>query len=84
MNKNQNNNHIPTISLVTSKFFLGFGCIISINHYRAPPFLGGTTKNYIKEWLGNQKQPNHFLRPFPLNIFPITNYYFFMFIHHMH
>ncbi len=30
---------------------------------KAKTSLGGTTKNHIKEWLKNQKQPNNFLGP---------------------
>jgi len=32
-------------------------------HWRNPS-LGGTTRNHLKEWLRNQKQPNHFFGPF--------------------
>jgi hypothetical protein len=47
------------------------------------PSLGGTTRNHLEEWLKNQKQPNHFSRPFLLNVFIAINYYFFMFINYM-
>jgi hypothetical protein len=30
---------------------------------RAKTSLGGTNRNRLKEWLRNQKQPNHFLGP---------------------
>jgi len=50
---------------------------------RANPSLGGTTRNYLKEWLRNQKQSNHFLGPFSLIFFTTINYYFSMFIHCM-
>ncbi len=33
-----------------------------------------TTKNYFKKRLMNQKQPNHFLGPFILNVFTTMNY----------
>ncbi len=39
--------------------------------------LDGTTRNHFKEWLRNQKQSNHFSRPFSLNVFTI----FFLFYH---
>jgi hypothetical protein len=42
----------------------------------ANPSLGGTTRNHIKEWLRNQKQPNHFFEPFLLNVFTIISYYY--------
>jgi hypothetical protein len=40
------------------------------------PSLGGTIKNHLKEWLGNQKWTNHFLGPFPLNVFKTINCFF--------
>ncbi len=46
--------------------------------------LGGITRNHLKEWVDNQKQPNHFLGSFTLNVFTIINYYFLMFINCMH
>jgi len=39
------------------------------------PSLGGTTRNHLKEWLKNQKQPNHFLGPFSLNVFTIIIFF---------
>jgi hypothetical protein len=44
--------------------------------------LGGTSKNHLKEWLKNQKWPNHFPRLLPLNVFHNYNF-FLMFIHCM-
>ncbi len=38
--------------------------------------LGGTTKNHLKEWKRNKKQPNHFLGPFILNVFATINFFF--------
>jgi len=38
--------------------------------------LGGTTRNYFKEWKKNKKQPNHFPRPFTLNVFT-TNFFLY-------
>ncbi len=40
------------------------------------PSLGATTGNHFKEWLRNQKQPNHFLGPFSLNVFTTMNFFF--------
>jgi hypothetical protein len=40
------------------------------------PSLGGTTRNHLKEWLKNQKHPNHFFGPFSLNILTTINYHF--------
>jgi hypothetical protein len=42
--------------------------------------LGGTFKNQLKEWLRNQKQPNHFFGPFLLNVFTI----FFFHVYQIH
>jgi hypothetical protein len=48
-----------------------------MKYYWAKAYLGGTTRNRLKEWLRNQKWPNHFPRPFPnLSVF-ITIIYFF-------
>jgi hypothetical protein len=40
-----------------------------------PIFEGGTTRNHLKEWFKNQKQPNHFLGPFILNVFKTINFF---------
>ncbi len=41
-----------------------------------------TTKNHFKEWIMNQKRPNHFPRPF---IFlKITTIYFFSHVYQLH
>jgi hypothetical protein len=37
--------------------------------------LGDTTGNHLKEWLKNQKWFNHFLGPFPLNVFTTINFF---------
>jgi len=37
---------------------------ISSMHFKVNPSLGGTTRNHLKEWLKNQKQPNHLSGPF--------------------
>ncbi len=37
--------------------------------------LGGTTWNHLNEWLRNQKQPNHFPRPFNLIVFKIMIFF---------
>jgi len=39
----------------------------------AIPSLGDTIKKHLKEWLKNQKWPNHFLGPFPLHVFTTIN-----------
>jgi hypothetical protein len=44
--------------------------------WQANPFLGGTIRNHLKEWFKNQKQSNHFSKPFSLNVFIAINYYF--------
>jgi hypothetical protein len=36
--------------------------------------MGGTTSNHLKEWLRNQKWPNHFPEPFTLIFFATINY----------
>ncbi len=38
--------------------------------------LGGITKNHLKEWLKNQKESNHFLRHFTLNVFTTIIFFF--------
>jgi hypothetical protein len=43
---------------------------------KANPSLGGTTRNHLKEWLKNQKHPNHFFGPFSLNVLTTINCYF--------
>jgi hypothetical protein len=47
------------------------------------PSLGGTIENHPKEWLWNQKWPNHFPRPFILNLFTaiIIIFYHFYQLH---
>jgi hypothetical protein len=35
-------------------------------------WLGGFTKNQLKEWLKKQNWPNDIPKPFPLNVFTIT------------
>jgi hypothetical protein len=41
------------------------------------PILGWyTTRIHLKEWLKNQKQPNHYFGPFLFNCFHNHNYYF--------
>jgi hypothetical protein len=48
------------------------GLIVKTKYtYMMNPSLGGTTKNYFKEWLRNKKQPNHFPGSFTLNVFTI-------------
>jgi fluoride ion exporter CrcB/FEX len=39
--------------------------------------LGGTTRNHLKEWFKNQKEPNHFLEMFILNVFTTIIFSFF-------
>jgi hypothetical protein len=50
------------------------------NQSKVNSSLGGITRSHLKEWLKNQKQPNHFFGPFSLSVFIIINYYSFMFI----
>jgi hypothetical protein len=40
------------------------------------PSLGGIIKNHLKEWLKNQKMPNHLPRPFISNVFPKIHFIF--------
>jgi hypothetical protein len=44
----------------------------------------GRKHSHLKEWLMNQKQPNHFPRPFTLNVFTTIIFFFLMFINCMH
>jgi hypothetical protein len=48
----------------------------STQRNKVNPSLGGTTRNHLKEWLKNQKHPNHFSRPFSLNVLTSINYYY--------
>jgi hypothetical protein len=50
-------------------------CEINAHMNGVNPTLGGTTRNHLKEWLKNQKQPNHFYGPILLNVFTTINYY---------
>jgi len=38
--------------------------------------LGGTIRHHLKEWKKNQKHPNHFPRPFTLNVFTTIIFFF--------
>jgi hypothetical protein len=55
---------------------LGIGLKLSRFGEQPNPSLGGTTRNHLKEWLKNQKWPNHFHSPFSLNVFTIINFLF--------
>jgi uncharacterized membrane protein YhdT len=39
--------------------------------FKGENILGWTIRNYLEEWLRNQKCTNHFPRPFTLNFFTI-------------
>jgi hypothetical protein len=43
------------------------------------PSLHGITKNHLKEWLRNKKQPNYFLGPFLLIFFTTIILFYFHF-----
>jgi hypothetical protein len=65
--------HIWTIKrmreLTLPKFGTCWTWVISRTHtWKVNPSLDGTTKNHLKEWLRNQKQPNHFPRLFKKNV----------------
>jgi hypothetical protein len=57
-----------------SKDALGIGLKLSRFGEQRNPSLGGTTRNHLKEWLKNQKWPNHFHWPFSLNVFTTINF----------
>jgi hypothetical protein len=63
---------------LNSKDALGIGLKLSRFGEQRNPSLGGTTRNHFKEWLKNQKGPNHFHWPFSLNVF--TTIYIFIYL----
>jgi hypothetical protein len=69
--------------MVTSNPWLKALINLSDKGQRVKISLGDTTRNHLKECLRNQERPNHFSRPFILNVFTIINF-FLMFINCMH
>jgi len=47
------------------------------------PSLGGTTRNHLKEWLRNKKQPNHFFQALFVKCFHNYKLLFFH-VYHLH
>jgi hypothetical protein len=48
---------------------------------RVNPSLGGTIRKHFKEWLRNQKWPNHFIEPF---IYMFSQLYIYIHIYPLH